>query len=242
LLSIIYQDEDIVVVHKPSGLLVHRSDIDKHETAFLIQQLRDQIGQQVFPVHRLDKPTSGIMILALNKDSARGLSNSFAMRKTKKEYTALVRGYTQTQFIDYALKEMYDKMTDSKASKNKDAQDAFTHMQVLATTEINKPAGRYNSARYSMVKLLPETGRKHQLRRHMSHIHHPIIGDTTHGDGKQNQFARTHLNLHRLALVATKLSIVHPTSLQEMTFTTNIDDDLTTAFSIFASEEPPTDL
>jgi tRNA pseudouridine65 synthase len=236
LLSIKYQDEDIVVVHKPSGLLVHRSDIDKYETEFLVQQLRDQIEQQVFPVHRLDKPTSGLMVLALNKESARALSNSFATRVTQKEYTAIVRGYTESQMIDYALKEMYDKMTDSKASQHKEAQEASTVVKLLAKTELDLPVGRYNTARYSLVRLLPETGRKHQLRRHMSHIRHPIIGDTTHGDGKQNQFARAQLDLHRLALVATKLSIPHPTTNEMMTFNTQIDDDLCRAFSIFDTE------
>ncbi|MFT5995959.1 MAG: tRNA pseudouridine65 synthase, partial [Glaciecola sp.] len=114
-----YQDEEIVVVHKPSGLLVHRSDIDKNETKFLLQQLRDQIGQHVFPVHRLDKPTSGLMVLALNKQSARTLSICFAEREPYKEYTAIVRGFTSSQVIDYALKEEYDRMTDSKAVKDK---------------------------------------------------------------------------------------------------------------------------
>jgi tRNA pseudouridine65 synthase len=233
LLVIVYQDEEIVVVHKPSGLLVHRSAIDKYETEFLVQQLRDQIGQQVFPVHRLDKPTSGLMVLALNKHSARTLSTCFAERYVYKEYTALVRGYTTSQVIDYALKEQYDKMTDSKAVKDKEAQDATSEVILLAQAQINKPAGRYDSARYSAVKLIPKTGRKHQLRRHMSHVRHPIIGDTSHGDGKQNQFAREHLLLSRLALVATKLIIPHPVTSESMTFTTAIDLDLRPAFSIF---------
>jgi tRNA pseudouridine65 synthase len=236
LLSIKYQDADIIVVHKPSGLLVHRSDIDKHETMFLLQLLRDQIQQQVFPVHRLDKPTSGLMVLALNKDSARTLSQSFAQRTTFKQYTAIVRGYTQAQIIDYPLKEMFDKMTDTQSSKDKPAKDAITRVEVLSTAEVQQPVGRYNSARYSAVRLSPDTGRKHQLRRHMSHIRHPIIGDTSHGDGKQNQFARSHLNVNRLALVATKLSIHHPISNELMTFTTQIDEDLQAAFSIFDSK------
>jgi tRNA pseudouridine65 synthase len=229
----VYQDEEIVVVHKPSGLLVHRSDIDKNETKFLLQQLRDQIGQHVFPVHRLDKPTSGLMVLALNKQSARTLSICFAEREPYKEYTAIVRGFTSSQVIDYALKEEYDRMTDSKAVKDKQAQDAISQVILLAQAQINKPAGRYDSARYSAVRLIPKTGRKHQLRRHMSHVRHPIIGDTSHGDGKQNQFAREHLQVNRLALIATKLIIPHPTTREAMAFTTAIDKDLRPAFSIF---------
>lgn len=233
MLSIKYQDEDIVVVHKPSGLLVHRSEIDRHETAFLIQQLRDQIQQHVFVVHRLDKPTSGLMVLALNKRSARELAERFAQRLVQKEYTAIVRGYTESQVIDYALKEMHDKMTDMKANKDKDAQTAVSQITLLDTAELNIPLGRYNTARYSAIRLHPQTGRKHQLRRHMAHIRHPIIGDTTHGDGKQNQFARMHLQLNRLALVATGLAFEHPTNGEHMRFSTCIDDDLRSAFSIF---------
>jgi tRNA pseudouridine65 synthase len=233
LLSIIYQDKYMVVVHKPSGLLVHRSAIDKYETEFLVQQLRDQIGQQVFVVHRLDKPTSGLMVLALDKDSARALSTSFAEREIYKEYIAIVRGYTTSQIIDYALKEQLDKMTDAKANPNKEAQEAMSEVLLLATAELDIPAGRYDSARFSAVKLIPKTGRKHQLRRHMAHISHPILGDTTHGDGKQNKFARTHLQLNRLALLASKLGVPHPFSNERMTFTTQIDEDMKPAFSIF---------
>lgn len=233
LLSIIYQDKHIVVVHKPSGLLVHRSAIDKYETEFLVQRLRDQIEQQVFVVHRLDKPTSGLMVLALDKTSARALSTSFAERKIHKEYLAIVRGYTETQTIDYALKEQLDKMTDAKANPNKEPQEALSDLEVLAKIELELPVGPYSSARFSAVKLTPKTGRKHQLRRHMAHIRHPIIGDTSHGDGKQNQFARTHLNLHRLALVASRLEIPHPYTNERMSFSTKIDEDIKPAFSIF---------
>jgi tRNA pseudouridine65 synthase len=237
-LNIVYQDQSIVVVHKPPGLLVHRSAIDKYETEFLVQQLRDQIEQQVFVVHRLDKPTSGLMVLGLDKARARALSTSFAERKTYKEYMAIVRGYATDQIIDYALKEKLDKMTDSKVDPNKAAQDAVSSLVLLAKKEIEKPVGRYATARFSAVKLIPKTGRKHQLRRHMAHISHPILGDTTHGDGKQNKFAREHLQVNRLALVATKLCVPHPVSNELMSFTTQVDDDLKPVFSMFENSFP----
>lgn len=233
MLKLVYKDDDIVVVHKPSGLLVHRSAIDKHETQFLVQSLRDQIGQNVFPVHRLDKPTSGLMVLALNKYSARTLTQHFENRITYKEYLALVRGYVDDQDIDYALKEQADKMTDSLAQQNKPAQHAHTQLKLIEKVELQIPLGRYQTARFSLVKLIPKTGRKHQIRRHMAHIRHPILGDTTHGDGKQNSFARDHLGLHRLALIANVLAFPHPVSAELLSFSTDIDDDLTGAFSIF---------
>lgn len=233
-LQILYQDDDIVVVHKPSGLLVHRSAIDKHETEFLVQRLREQIGLRVFNVHRLDKPTSGLMLLALNKGSAQRLSQSFQEHRINKEYLAIVRGYTQNQVIDYALKEQLDKITDKNVDKDKAAQTAVSELNTLANVELDIPLGRYQSARFSLVKLIPKTGRKHQLRRHMAHIRHPIIGDTTHGDGKQNRFARTHLGLTRLALLANKLSFPHPVTGKMMAFTAELDKDLEKAFSVFA--------
>lgn len=198
------------MVNKPSGLLVHKSKIDQFATEFLLQKVRDQIGQHVYLVHRLDKPTSGLIALALDPHSAKLLSEQFQARQVYKEYQAIVRGYVNDQVIDYALKEQHDKMTDSLADASKQAQSAVTHLSTLATGEVPLPLGRYQSARYSLVKLIPKTGRKHQLRRHMAHIRHPIVGDTTHGDGKQNAFAREHLNLHRLALMATRLRFSHP--------------------------------
>lgn len=237
-IHILYKDDDIIVVHKPSGLLVHRSAIDKYETEFLVEQLREQIGLRVFNVHRIDKPTSGLMVLALNKHSAQKLSLSFQAHKVSKEYLAIVRGYTQDQVIDYALKEKLDKMTDNNANQNKAAQAAISELSTLATIELGIPLGRYQSARFSLVKLVPKTGRKHQLRRHMAHIRHPIVGDTTHGDGKQNRFARTHLGLTRLALLASKLSFPHPVSGKILHFTAELDKDLEKAFSVFADKSP----
>ena len=197
MLKIIYQDDDIVAVHKPSGMLVHKSKIDRHETVFLLQVLRDQIGQYVYPIHRLDKPTSGIILFGLNPKIAKELSQAFVSKQIEKSYIAVVRGFVSDQIIDYPLKEILDKMTDAKAQKDKAAQDAITSLETLAYLEFDSPLGKHQTARFSLVKLLPKTGRKHQLRRHMAHIRHPIIGDTTHGDGKQNRYAIQHLQIKR---------------------------------------------
>ena len=193
MLPILYQDEHIVVIDKPSGLLVHRSMIDKHETRFALQMTRDQIGQYVYPVHRLDKPTSGILVMGLSSEVAAKLSEQFAQKAITKKYIALVRGYTlDAGCIDYALKEQLDKMTDKQAQQDKPAQEAVTHYKTLWHGEVPIAVGRYSTSRYSLLSLTPETGRKHQLRRHMKHIFHPIVGDTTHGDGKHNNMFREH--------------------------------------------------
>jgi len=210
-LEIIYQDEHLVAVNKPSGLLVHRSMIDKHETRFALQLVRNQIGQRVYPVHRLDKPTSGVLLFALDSETARLLGEQFTADTVKKQYLAVVRGYSaEHELIDYPLKQQLDKMSDALADPDKQAQEAVTEYIRLATAELPFPVGRYETARYSLLQLMPKTGRKHQLRRHMKHIFHPIIGDTTHGDGRQNQFFRQQFDCHRLMLAATAMSFQHP--------------------------------
>jgi tRNA pseudouridine65 synthase len=210
-LSILYQDEFLVAINKPAGLLVHRSNIDRHETRFAMQMLRDQLGQKVFPIHRLDKPTAGVLVFALNSETARKMMEVFMADKIEKTYLAVVRGYSPKQaVIDYPLQEELDKMTDRLAQQNKAAQPAITHYQRLATVELPFAVGRYATGRYSLLKLSPKTGRKHQLRRHLKHIFHPIIGDTTHGDGKHNAFFRRQFGCQQLLLAATELSFEHP--------------------------------
>jgi len=210
-LEILYQDEFLVAINKPAGLLVHRSEIDRHETRFAVQLLRDQLGQKVFPVHRLDKPTTGVLVFALTSEVARNMMEIFMSAELEKTYHAVVRGFSlENGVIDYPLFEELDKMTDRRAQQDKAAQSAITHYQRLATVELPFAVGRYPSSRYSLLKLSPKTGRKHQLRRHLKHIFHPIIGDTTHGDGKQNDFFRQQLECRQLLLAATQLSFPHP--------------------------------
>lgn len=210
-LEILYRDEFLVAINKPAGLLVHRSNIDRHETRFAVQLLRDQLGQAVFPVHRLDKPTAGVMVFALSSEVARKMMGVFMADSLEKTYLAVVRGYCPEQaIIDYPLQEELDKMTDRLAQEDKAAQLAITHYQRLATVELPFAVGRYPSSRYSLLQLSPKTGRKHQLRRHLKHIFHPIIGDTTHGDGKHNDFFRRHFDCHQLLLAATALRFPHP--------------------------------
>ncbi|MBE1287455.1 MAG: tRNA pseudouridine(65) synthase TruC [Alteromonadaceae bacterium] len=219
MLDILFQDEALVAINKPSGLLVHRSMIDKHETEFAMQMVRDQIGQHVFPVHRLDKPTSGILVFALSSNIARLLSAQIEQHSWQKAYTAIVRGWASDCEIDYALKEKLDKISDKKAYTEKPAQEAFTRVECLQHYLVPKPVGRYQQARFSLIRCFPKTGRKHQIRRHCAHINHPIVGDTTIGDGKQNAFMRAHYGLHRLALHHHELQFVHPITDSPLTIT-----------------------
>lgn len=210
-MQILYLDDSLVAVHKPAGLLVHRSMIDRHETQFALQLVRDQLGRRVYPVHRLDKPTAGVLVFALSAEIARRMMAVLMDGGVGKTYHAVVRGHTQESgLIDYPLSEQLDKMTDAKADQDKGPQEAVTAYERLGTVELPHAVGRYPTSRYSLLRVMPKTGRKHQIRRHMKHIFHPIIGDTTHGDGRHNQFFREQFHCHRLLLACTGMAFTHP--------------------------------
>lgn len=222
-LDILYRDEQLVAINKPAGMLVHRSWLDKHETQFAMQTLRDQMGQHVFPIHRLDRPTSGVLLFALNSEMARQMSQQFEHHQIEKSYLAIVRGYLEGEdSIDYPLKLELDKIAD-KFSTEKAAQTAVTDYRGLATVEMPYPAGKFTTARYSLVQLFPKTGRKHQLRRHLKHLFHPIIGDTKYGDLHQNRAFRTNTGGERLFLHANQLRFNHPISLQNIEINAPLD-------------------
>ncbi|KAB7895505.1 tRNA pseudouridine(65) synthase TruC [Rouxiella sp. S1S-2] len=224
MLEILYQDEHLVAVNKPAGMLVHRSWLDRHETVFVMQTLRDQIGQHVFTVHRLDKPTSGVLLLALSSEVARLLSQQFEDHKMTKVYHAVVRGFVMEDgTVDYALTEELDKIADKFSNPDKAPQPAVSHYRVLARQEMPVAIGRYETARYSLVELKPETGRKHQLRRHMTHLRHPIIGDTAHGDLKQNRGMAQHFNCPGLMLHASHMQLPHPVTGETLSITARWD-------------------
>ena len=210
-LEILYKDEHYVAINKPSGLLVHRSFLDKHETQFAMQMLRDQLGQHVFPVHRLDRPTSGVLLFALSSEAARDINQQFIDGSIEKRYLALVRGFlNESILVDKPLKEELDKIADKFAAQNKAPQEAQTHFNCLYQATLPIPIGKYPTVRYSLVECFPKTGRKHQIRRHLNHLSLPIIGDVNHGDNQHNQFFREHFKLRRLMLFATELNFVHP--------------------------------
>nr|WP_216609628.1 tRNA pseudouridine(65) synthase TruC [Vibrio coralliilyticus] len=239
ILDIVFQDEYFVAVNKPAGMLVHRSWLDKHETQFVMQTLRDQIGQHVFPLHRLDRPTSGVLIFALSSDVASQVMPMFANHEMVKTYHAIVRGWIEeTGRLDYALKVELDKIADKHASQEKEAQEAITDYRSLAKTEIPYSTGKFPTTRYCLMELKPLTGRKHQLRRHMAHLRHPIVGDTTHGDGKHNKLFREVYDSHRLLLHASSLEFVHPFTNQTLLIKAKVDDTWQKICDEFAWQMP----
>ncbi|KJY85384.1 pseudouridine synthase [Vibrio galatheae] len=225
MLEIVFQDEYFVAVNKPAGMLVHRSWLDKHETQFVMQTLRDQIGQHVFPLHRLDRPTSGVLIFALSSEIASQVMPMFANHEMEKTYHAIVRGWIeQGGRLDYALKVELDKIADKHANQDKEAQEAITDYTPLANVEIPYSTGKFPTTRYCLMEMKPLTGRKHQLRRHMAHLRHPIVGDTTHGDGKHNKLFREVYDSHRLLLHASSLVFTHPFTEQKVEIKARVDE------------------
>lgn len=239
ILTILYQDEYLVAVDKPAGLFVHRSFMDKHEIYFALQLVRDLVGQYVYPLHRLDKPTSGVLLFALNEDVARLMNEQFANRQIQKTYYALTRGHLLGEGeIDYPLVEKLDKIGDKFAKQDKPAQEAQTYYETLGHASLAIPLGKYDSVRYSLVKLMPKTGRRHQIRRHLAHLRHPIIGDINYGDNKQNPFFGEHFGFKRLMLHAKSLSFIHPITQQTLNIDAKFDDNWQNIFALLALVNP----
>jgi tRNA pseudouridine65 synthase len=209
-LRILYQDDYLVAVDKPPGLLVHRTGLDAGETQFALQLLRDQLGRPVWPVHRLDKGTSGVLLFALDAETARALGQAFeAPDAVHKTYVAVVRGWPpEAGLIDHPLRRMED---DARAGRL-EVQDARTRYRTLERYELPLPQASFPTTRCARVELQPLTGRRHQLRRHLKHIAHPIIGDATHGKGALNRGVAALLGVQRLWLHARALALPHPTS------------------------------
>lgn len=200
MLEIIFQDDHLVAINKPHGLLVHRSPIAADADEFAVQLLRDQLGIKVFPVHRLDRKTGGVLLFALDIELNKQMQVAFMERRVAKKYLALVRGFApQSGTIDYPL-------FDEKGRSH----EAVTHFKTLEHFEVSVPFGKHSTSRYSLIEANPETGRMHQLRRHFAHVFHPIIGDRPHGCNKQNKLFLETWGMNTMLLHANELTFQHP--------------------------------
>jgi tRNA pseudouridine65 synthase len=229
-LAILYRDEHLVAVHKPSGLLVHRTGLARGETRFALQLLRDQLGRHLYPVHRLDRPTSGLLLFALSPQVARDLQAALIDRRTDKRYLAVVRGRgPEKARLDYPLRDEDGRRPKAEMP----AREAITEVTRLDSVELPVQVDRYPSARYSLMAARPLTGRRHQIRRHLSRRGYPIIGDAKHGKSVHNRFFQAQLDCHRLLLAAVSLSFVHPAANQRLTLGCPLDADMHALFERF---------
>jgi len=198
--DVLYEDEEMVVINKPYGILVHRTRISE-DVVSVLALLRDQIGRRLYPVHRLDRGTSGVLVFGKTKEAASHLNSLFRSRQVQKEYMAIIRGYVpENECIDYPL----------APDKGKEARQAVTDFSRISQTEMDFSVGKYPRSRYSLVRIHPQTGRFHQIRRHFSHIRHPIIGDKRHGDCKHNKYFCTALGIDRMLLHANQIRFQLP--------------------------------
>lgn len=198
MLTVLHRSERFVAVDKPAGMVVHRSEWCP-EGEPVLQRLRDQIGMRVFPVHRLDRATSGVLVFALDPDAARHVSAQLVAHTVDKRYVAIVRGWPDDEgVVDYAIAE------DPSAPK----VDAVTEYRRRETVELPIAVGRYATARYALVDVRPRTGRMHQIRKHFAHLRHPIVGDVRYGDGRHNRMWREVLGRPGMMLRAVAMRFV----------------------------------
>lgn len=229
-LCVLYRDAHLVAVQKPAGMLVHRTGLASRATRFALQVLRDQLGCHVYPVHRLDRATSGVLLFALDPESARRLGEAFANNAVHKRYLAVVRGWVADDgVIDHPVRDRDDGAT----------RTAVTHYRRLARVEIAVAVDRHPTSRYSLVEVLPRTGRRHQIRQHFKHLSHPLIGDTSYGNGRHNRYFREAHGIHRLLLEASALAFTHPWSDQHLCITSRPDRDWSVVAGLFGVDPVP---
>jgi tRNA pseudouridine65 synthase len=200
MLDVLFQDDYLIAINKPHGLLVHRSPIAAEASEFAVQKLRDQIGQRVYPAHRLDRKTGGVLLFALRKEADSPTQKLFQDNQIDKSYLAIVRGYAPEEgAIDYPLH-----------NENGVLQDALTRFKRLATSEIPLPFGKFETSRYSLMEIFPDQGRMHQIRKHFAHIMHPILADRPHGCNKQNRLWKETFQMDTMMLHARCITFPHP--------------------------------
>lgn len=205
-LEILFKDAYLVIINKPNGLLVHRSKIATNTDVYALQILRDQIGQKVYPVHRLDRKTSGVLIFALSPEVNSQMQQLLVNNQVSKTYEAIVRGYTPDEaIIDYPLTNDSGK-----------TQDAVTNFLTLKKSEIQLAHGKFKTSRYSLIEVQPQTGRFHQIRKHFAHLRHPIIGDRPHGCNKQNKLFKESWDMITMMLHANMVEFKHPITNESM--------------------------
>lgn len=202
-IKLIFEDEHLLAFSKPSGMLVHSTKLDKYETHNAADILRDKLGFRIFPLHRLDKGTSGLLLFAKRLEGAKTLHEIFEKESTKKEYLCICRGWTpENETIDYAIRNP-DK---PKAEPKK----AITSYKRLNISEVDWPVSRYASTRLSLIAAYPKTGRTHQIRMHFAHIRHYIAGDGRHGERHINRLFEEKFGMRRLLLHSHRIEFVHP--------------------------------
>ncbi|WP_440881081.1 pseudouridine synthase [Tenacibaculum sp. C7A-26P2] len=217
-LEIIYKDEFIVCVSKPNNIVVHHAYHSRNviEEQSLLEKIYDEFGEKMFPIHRLDRKTSGIILLARNKKAVSSFQQLFIEDKIKKTYLGIVRGHSPERLIINSPV----KGRDAKVYKN-----AETLLETIDKTIQKIPVKPYETSRYSLIKLTPKTGRLHQLRIHTNKISHPLIGDPKYGDKNHNIMYQKKFDCYNLFLHAYSLKFMHPLTKKELKLVAKLPDE-----------------
>ncbi|WP_425606085.1 pseudouridine synthase [Lysobacter firmicutimachus] len=230
-LPVLYADEVLAVIDKPAGLMVHDSALARGETDFVADRLREQFGRPIFLVHRLDRATSGCLLLAFERETASALGKVLMSREVEKDYLAVCRGWPGEDAFEV------DHDLDGGPGKplKKPAQTRF---RVLARAELDLPSAGFPTSRYALLRAQPLTGRFRQIRRHLKHLSHHLIGDTSHGDGRHNRQFRM-LGIHRMLLHAQRLAFAHPADGRRIEASARVDAEFAKALALFGLDAPP---
>ena len=222
-LDVLYRDAQLAVVNKPAGLMVHDSALARGETDFAADRLREQFGCPVFLIHRLDRATSGCLLLAFDRDSASALGRELMSGQFGKHYLAVCRGWPDPEHgtVDHPL--------DGGPGKPQ-KKPAITTYRTLARAELPLASAQHPTSRYALLECLPQTGRFRQIRRHLKHLHHHLVGDSSHGDGRHNMAFRT-MGVHRMLLHAWRLEFPHPDGAQRVSVQAPGDAEWTRAMT-----------
>jgi tRNA pseudouridine65 synthase len=226
--QITYRDDDIIVIDKPPGMLTHSNTFDRHSPNVLMVA-GSMVGQAVYTVHRLDRMTTGVMVLALHRAAAADLSLQFRERTTEKRYLALVRGHPDDEGTI---------STPMPRNVRGEEVEASTSYRTLGRGVVHEPVGRYDVAWLSLVELTLHTGRSHQARRHLHQINHPVLGDNKHGDKTYNRWAAARMGERYMYLRASELTFTHPSSGERLTFTGELPTIWRRALKAFAVPVP----
>ncbi|GAB3100338.1 pseudouridine synthase [Lysobacter terrae] len=229
-LPLLYCDDVLAVVNKPAGLMVHDSKLAGGESDFLADRLREQLGRPIFLVHRLDRATSGCLLLAFDRETASQLGQVMMSRDVEKDYWAICRGWPEESFV-------VDHPLDGGPGKPQ-KKPAVTRFIRLATCELAMPSQGFETSRYALLCARPETGRFRQIRRHLKHVFHHLIGDTSHGDGRHNRNFRM-LGVHRMLLHARRLAFTHPRSGERIVAVAPVDAEFAKALAVMGYPPEP---
>ena len=224
-LPVFFCDEALAVVCKPAGLMVHDSALARGETDFAADRLREQFGKPIFLVHRLDRATSGCLLLAFDRETASALGKTLMSHEVEKDYWAVCRCWPAEQAftIDHPL--------DGGPGKPQ-KKPAITDFEVLGRCELPMPSAGFGTSRYAWLRASPRTGRFRQIRRHLKHAFHHLVGDSSHGDGRHNRNFRM-LGIHRMLLHARRLAFVHPHTGERIEALAPVDAEFAKALALF---------